>query len=194
MEKDKQRHLKEREPKIAQHIYSRSLLTRKIAIDFNYVGSDLNELLQEYIHDHFEGKCVVEGLIKTGSTKLINYSCGVVEGGNTVIFETMFECEICYPIAGMLIQCTVVDITKAGIRGECAVNGVSPIVVFVAKDHHYNNHMFNSIQIGDSIQIRVIGKRFELNDKYIAVISELVVSKEKEKEKEKEKKARIMIS
>ena len=53
---------------------------------------------------------------------------------------------------------------------------------------------FATIQEGDKFIARVIGQRFELNDKYVSIIAELVDSnKEKEKEKEKEKKPRLVI-
>ena len=60
----------------------------------------------------------------------------------------------------------------------------SPVIVFIAKDHHYNIQKFNEIQVGDIINVRVIGQRFELNDKYVSVIGELVKEKEYQKPKQ----------
>jgi hypothetical protein len=77
----------------------------------------------------------------------------------------------------MLIQCVAKNITKAGIRAESANEVPSPVVVFIAKDHHYNNDYFADVKEGDRITVRVIGQRFELNDKYISIIGELVKPK-----------------
>ena len=77
----------------------------------------------------------------------------------------------------MNIQCVAKNVTKAGIRAESAYDVPSPIVVFVAKDHHFNVPHFAEIQEGDKINIRVIGQRFELNDKYISIIGELIKEK-----------------
>jgi hypothetical protein len=74
----------------------------------------------------------------------------------------------------MLISCVAKNITKAGIRGESSTETPSPIVVFVAKDHNYDNPLFADIKEGDEFTTRVIGQRFELNDKYISIIGELV--------------------
>ena len=74
----------------------------------------------------------------------------------------------------MLIQCVAKDITKAGIKAESANEFPSPVIVFVAKDHHYSMNQFAEIKEGDKFNIRVIGQRFELNDKYISVIGKLV--------------------
>lgn len=192
MDKKKEYHSK-KEPVKIQTIYSRSLLTRKVTLSFNVIGKNLNELFQEYIRDNFEGKCLVEGFIKRGSSKIINYSSGVIESGKNVVFEIVFECDICFPVAGMLIQCTIVNVVKAGIRAESVDDHPSPIIVFISKDHHYNNKQFNdnSIQIGEIITVRVIGQRFELNDKYISIIGELV--QPQQQQQQIQKKPRITI-
>ena len=161
-----------------QSIYSRCLLTRKIVLPITIIGKNLNEVIEEFIQNNFEGKCVVEGYVKPNSSKIIRYSSGVIERGNNVVFEIVFECDVCFPVEGMLISCTVKNVVKAGIRAESANDVPSPIVVFVAKDHHFNNQQFNDTQVGDIITVRVIGQRFELNDKYVSIIGELVKEKE----------------
>jgi hypothetical protein len=80
----------------------------------------------------------------------------------------------------MLINCTAKNITKAGIKAESSSDVPSPIIVFVARDHHYNMEYFTTIKEGDKINIRVLGQRFELNDKFISVIGELIKPKERE--------------
>lgn len=176
-----------KEQKIIQQIYSRSLLTRSVTLEYNCIGSNLTDTFQEYV-TQFEGKCSAEGFIKPNSTKIINYSSGVIQSGNKVVFEIMFECDICFPIAGMLLQCVVTSVVKAGISAESSSESPSPFIVFVAKDHHYSNAAFNAVQQGDVIQVRVIGQRLELNDKYISVIGEMVTPLDR-----KEKKQRISI-
>jgi len=86
-----------------QSIYSRSLLTRKIVLPINVIGKNLDEVIEQYIHNNFEGKCVVEGYVKPHSSKIITYSSGIIQGGNKVIFEVVFECDVCFPVEGMII-------------------------------------------------------------------------------------------
>ena len=177
-----------------QTVYSRCMLTRKIVLPISTIGKTLKENIEENIKATFEGKCVVEGYVKPHSTKIITYSSGVIQGGNKVTFEVVFECDVCFPVEGMIIPCVAKNITKAGIRAESANDVPSPIVVFLAKDHHFNSTQFAEVKEGDKINVRVIGQRFELNDKYISIIAELV----KEKEVpigafQKEKKPKIVI-
>lgn len=169
---------KKRKDNKLQSIYSRCLLTRKIVLPINVIGKNIDEVIEEYIRNHFEGKCVVEGYVKPNSCKIIRHSCGTIERGNNVIFEIVFECNVCYPVEGMLISCIAKNIVKAGIRAESSTEVPSPIVVFIAKDHNYSSQQFADVKEGDKINVRVIGQRFELNDKYVSIIGELVKEKE----------------
>ena len=160
-----------------QTMYSRCLLTKKITLPFNCIGKNLDTVIEEYLQNTYEGKCIVEGYVKPNSIKIIRYSSGMIDKGNNVVFTVVFECDVCFPVEGMLISCSVKNVVKAGIRAESSTDIPSPIVVFIAKEHHHNNQYFSNINIGDTITIRVIGQRFELNDKYISIIGELVKEK-----------------
>lgn len=191
--KPTQQKMKRRDTKL-QSIYSRCLITRNIVLPITAIGKNIRETIEENIKASFEGKCVVEGYIKKDSSKIVTYSSGLITKGNLISFEVVFECDICFPVEGMLISCVAKNITKAGIRAESANDVPSPIVVFVTKDHHYNLSYFSEVQEGDKINVRVIGQRFELNDKYISIIGELVKEKEPFVLKQKQvSKPRIVI-
>jgi len=174
--------IKKRKELKLSSIYHRGLLTKSVVLPFNVIGKNLDETLESYIHSNFEGKCVVEGYVRPNSTKIIKYSSGTIIRGINVKFEVVFECDLCYLVEGMIVQCVSKNIVKAGIRAESAVDVPSPIDVFIAKDHNYaqnaQTQYFSSIKEGDKINVRVIGQRFELNKNYISVIGELVREKE----------------
>jgi len=191
--KPAQQKIKRRDARL-QSIYSRCLITRNIILPITAVGKNIRETIEENIKASFEGKCIVEGYIKNNSSKIVTHSSGLIIKGNLISFEVVFECDICFPVEGMLVSCIAKNITKAGIRAESATDVPSPIVVFVTKDHHYNNAYFSEVQEGDKINVRVIGQRFELNDKYISIIGELVKEKESFVSKPKQpSKPRIVI-
>jgi DNA-directed RNA polymerase subunit E'/Rpb7 len=187
--------IKRKETKITS-IYSRCLITRNIVLPITAIGKNIKEVIEENIKSNFEGKCLVEGFIKPNSVKIITYSSGIIYRGSAVSFEVIFECEVCFPVEGMLVSCVAKNITKAGIRAESATDVPTPVVVFIAKDHHYNIAHFNDVKEGDKINVRVIGQRFELNDKYVSIIGELVkpsVEKEFGFPTESKKMPRIVI-
>jgi len=173
-------------------IYSRGIITRTIILPITSIGRNIKENIEKNISANYEGKCIVEGFIKPGSSKIISYSSGLIQRGINISFEVVFECEICFPVEGMLLHCIAKNITKAGIRAESADEIPSPIVVFIAKDHHYNVGYFSDIKEGDKFTASVIGQRFELNDKYISIIANLKKPKI-EKETKKYNKPKIVI-
>jgi len=155
-------------------IYSKGLLTKKVNVSIGRVGSNIKEMLEMKVSSLIEGKCITEGYIKEGSIKMITYSSGKIKSGNYIEFEVVFECEICLPVEGMLIDCKSKNITKAGIKADVDGEGKSPLIIFIARDHHYQKPYFSTIGENENIKIRVIGQRFELNDTYISILGELI--------------------
>ena len=156
-------------------IYSRSLITSSITLPITSIGKNIQETIEKTISNKFEGKCVVEGFIQPNSSKVITFSSGIVKGVY-IMFEDVFECQVCCPVEGMLIKCNVKNKTQAGIRALIDEEK-SPVVVYLSRDHHYNNKYFNTVKENDEIMIRVIGQRYELNDEHVSVIGEIIEPK-----------------
>jgi hypothetical protein len=170
--------------------YSKMLITRKLSVNYIHIGSNIKQTLEKILSKNIEGKCVVEGYIKSNSINILTYSSGLIVENN-VLFDIAFECDVCTPVEGMHINCISKNITKAGIRAETD-ESPSPMIIFIARDHHYTSKYFADIIPEQKIKVKIIGQRFELNDKYISVIAELIEPRE-EKIKKK-KKPRIVIN
>lgn len=155
-------------------VYIKSVLTQKVILSITEVGKNVKRNLEQKIVAKNEGKCIEQGFIRPNSVKIISYSAGVVNSEN-IDFKCVFECMICHPVEGMLIECFAKTITKAGIHAEVITdNDIVPITVFIARDHHSTNKYFSEIKENMQIAVKVIGSRFELNDPYICVIGQLV--------------------
>jgi DNA-directed RNA polymerase subunit E'/Rpb7 len=173
-------------------VYMNSLLSRKLQVSFNKIGKNIKEILEKSIKKEIEGKCTIEGFIKPNSTKLLTYSSGVLFE-NKVEFDVVFECLVCCPVEGMRIKCNVKNKTQAGIRALIDEEN-SPVVIYLSRDHHYNNKYFNTVKESDEITVRVIGQRYELNDNQVSVIGEIVEPKvDKFKVDKFKKKPRLVI-
>ena len=156
------------------HVYISSLLTQKIVLKYEDVNSELFNILEAKIKKLNEGKCIKEGYVKNNSVKLLTYSSGELFD-NKILFECVFECLITNPVESTVINCITKSITKVGVRAELIVDKeVSPYVIFIARDHHYNNDSFSQIKENDILQVRILGQRYELNDKFISIIAELI--------------------
>ena len=173
-------------------VYMNSLLSRKIHVPFKKVGKNIKELLQNKIKRDIEGKCTIEGFIKPDSTRVLTYSSGVLFE-DVIEFDVAFECLVCCPVEGMKIKCIVKNKTQAGIRAVINED-VSPVVIYITRDHHYNNKYFSTVEEGDEITAKVIGQRYELNDEQVSIIGEIVEPKsDKYKKKDNIEKAKINI-
>ena len=153
-------------------IFTKMLITEKVPLEFQYVNNLLTDNLYEYLKKKFEGKCCEQGYIKPETINIINYSSGIIRN-NLIIFDVAFECLVCYLVEGMEVDCIAKNITKAGIRAELDMDK-TPAIIFVARDHHYVNKMFNEVEEGNNITVKIIGQRFELNDVNVSAIAELV--------------------
>ena len=151
-------------------VYTPSRLHKKVTVSIQNVQKDMKETLQSILKK-IEGKCCEDGFVEPDSVQVEQYSAGTVRGSN-IVFNVIIKCNIAYPVSGQLYDAKVDNITKAGIK--CRLDrAVSPFVIFVARDHHYDHERFGNVKEGDIIVIKVIGQRFVLDDDYIAVIASL---------------------
>ncbi len=155
-------------------VYSRNMITIKFHLKMSEVGKDTKSNLERKIVTRTEGKCIPEGFVRPDSVSIVTYSSGVIKM-NLIEFQVVFQCLICNPTEGHEVECVTKSITKAGIHAEVVTdNKFIPMKIFVARDHNYANQQFGNIKENDTIKVRIIGKRFELNDPYIVAIASLV--------------------
>lgn len=162
---------KKRQSKKIIDIYSRTLVAKKISVEMKYIGSNIKELLEKKLKEAHEGKCISEGYVKKNTIKIITYSSGKICTSG-VLYEVSFECYVCFPVEGQLLNCVATNITKAGIKAT-SLESPSPFIVFISRDHQLSNKKFNTIGEKDHFVARIIGQRFELNDPYISIIAEI---------------------
>ena len=154
-------------------IFTPLITTENIILPFNAVGKNIQETILKILKRKFEGRCMKHGYVAINSIKIITISSGIIIK-DQIKHCVSFQCHVCFPVENMVIDCTVKNITKAGIRAEISKYEKSPMVIFVARDHNYNNDDFNNVEEGGIIKVKIIGQRFELNDEYISVIAEMI--------------------
>lgn len=157
---------------MSNNIYTSILTHDNIYIDNNNITRDLENTLLEMLKYKVEGKCSIEGYIKPNSIKIKQISEGNLYA-NFVEFMVTYTCLAAYPVESQKISCKVKSITKVGIRAEID-DDISPFIIFLARDHHYNVPEFGNLKEDDIINIRVLGQRFEINDVNICIIAEYI--------------------
>jgi hypothetical protein len=169
-------------------VYNKCQITKKILLPISAIGQNLLSTIENTISEMVCGKCIVDGYVKPGSVQIISYTSGTLKHSK-VLFDVVFNCDVCFPVSGMKLRCIIKNITKAGIRAESAEDdgNPSPFILFVARDHSFTSETFNSMKVGQEFVAKVIDKRFELNDEYVSIIAEIDKSYEREKERERAK-------
>ena len=139
--------------------------------------SNILALLHTTLVSCIEGRCISEGFIKPETVRIVDFKCGKIVAKN-VQFNLVIECYVCNPLPNATINCIANNITQAGIRAISNDNYL-PVVIYISRDYSMltQNTYYNTIKEGDKIAVRVIGKRFEMNDKFIQIIGELVSPK-----------------
>lgn len=171
-------------------VFVKNMISMKIHLKMSEVGSNTKQNLERKIVQRTEGKCIPEGYVDPDSVRLISYSSGVIKM-NVIEFQVVFDCLICNPVEGMIVSCVTRSITKAGIHADVVTKrGHLPMKIFVARDHNYSNSQFGSIKENMNIDVRIIGKRFELNDAYIVAIASLV---EKDRGQQQQSRQKIVL-
>ena len=161
-------------------LFMESLIEKRITLPIDQMDERLEDNLLRAICRSFTYKCIEEGYLHPGSIKIQTYSAGKIgtQGTNVVV---LFSCLVCNPPAGMVVKCTVSDVTKAGVHAMCSDSkdpGIQPVSIYILRDHEFNSTMFDTVKKGDVIEARILGNRFELGDKCINAVAEFVYRKE----------------
>jgi len=151
-------------------MFSRVTIEESILIPYQDCDSP-EKYFMSYAKDKLEGKCRNEGYLSIGSMSLESYSCGLLYA-DSVSFDVTFKADVCNPEIDTITECKIINNTKIGIRGIYREEN-NPIVFFVSREHNPSKN-FDDYFIGQTIQVKIIGTRFELNDLSISSISEII--------------------
>jgi DNA-directed RNA polymerase subunit E'/Rpb7 len=165
----------------ASNCYSECLTSKKVTIPFTEVSGhaakgSITQMIRTYISTQIENKCTVDGFVHPNTCKILSHSSGLLQGPN-VVFDVAYSCSVFLPCEGAILVCRVKSVTSAGILA--GINGasvVNPVIVYILREHHASDldKYFNSIRPDAVVRVKVIGHRFELNDKHVSVIGELI--------------------
>lgn len=148
--------------------FSRAVLNHKLYVLPTEIKHNINidSLLLEKLRFEVGNKCIKEGFVKKNNIEILKRSIGLVDCihfNARVCYHITYTAEICNPMDGTIIEGAVSQINKMG-----ALVVVEPISIVLPKQHHGDDlSIFKTLQIGDRVEIRIIGSNYELFDKTI---------------------------
>lgn len=146
-------------------------------MDLNHLKkTSIDELLITRAREQLEKKCSEHGYVLSGSVELISRSMGYFEAarftGDTVYYLKL-QGKVIYPVDEARLVGKVIRKNKMGLY----VNYKDAIRIQVPRDLHLGNMEYDSVEVGDLVQIEMKRSRFAINDPYI-LASGLFISKE----------------
>lgn len=85
-----------------------------------------------------------------------------------ITFDITIGAKVCNIPVNSVIKASVKKINKLGILAE-----LGPLMIIVPKEIHQDKEPFSKINIGDEIDLLVIGKTFHLNSNVISIYAKL---------------------
>jgi DNA-directed RNA polymerase subunit E'/Rpb7 len=167
--------------------FVRSLVRDAIIVKPDRLGSNIREVLLRALRTHFEGICSRHGYILPGSIELVRVSAGRCEGASLngdVRYEVQYQADVCNPGIGTVVSARVVNMNRVGIlahagvyrREDVTVASVPVLEIVISKTSAelQSEVDLESVQIGDVVNVEIMGKKLELNQREIKVLGRLV--------------------
>lgn len=157
-------------------IYNERLIEKKVSINFNELTKNVDELLLNKLKMLYENKCNESGFIQKDSIELIKRTNGYISQYtdlSNIQFNIIFKCMVCNPSPNLIVDCKIIEIIKPGLIAE-----LFPLSIIIPTQIHTNKKLFNSLNIGDYITVKIIDSKFKKNENEIQAVGSLVDDKE----------------
>jgi DNA-directed RNA polymerase subunit E'/Rpb7 len=141
----------------------------------------IETLVQDKLQARLEGRCSKHGYVVPGTLKLISRAMGILEKGRftgSFIFHVQAEGNVLNPPEGIVIEGEVIRKNKMGMY----VSYKDAIRVIIPRDLHIGDEAFESVEIGETVQVEIKKSRFQVNDPYILSVGMFRSSKGKKAE------------
>jgi DNA-directed RNA polymerase subunit E'/Rpb7 len=163
------------------------LLSEKIRLAPSELrGKRLRDVLHRKVAQKVEGLCTRHGYVQKGTSQLAKVAPGIVQFASldgAVVFQVTFRARVCNPVVGSVLKCRITNMNKFGLLAEVGFEDENRvrhyiIDVIVARNSASiaSEVDLDTVQIGDEVDIEVLGRKFELGDEKISVVGRIVAA------------------
>ena len=163
--------------------FTTTVLSDKVKIAPHMLNSNIDSLILKVLKSKLEGKCSKHGYVKTNSIQICEKNLGHIELATLhgyVVYMVKFNASVCNPTIGSVVTCNVKHLNNFGILCASGIyeNGdyVNILDIIIPK-HSISIQSFmdlSKIKIGTKVQVEIVGKKYELNNKNILVIGKII--------------------
>ena len=122
--------------------------------------------VRDKLQARLEGRCSRHGYVLPGTIKVLSRSMGSLEKGRftgSFIFHVQAEGTVLNPSDGTIIKGEVIRKNKMGMY----VSYQDAIRVIIPRDLHIGDEAFETVEIGETVEVEIKKSRFQVNDPYI---------------------------
>jgi DNA-directed RNA polymerase subunit E'/Rpb7 len=132
----------------------------------NIVKDPIDKILLKHLRGKIENKCSQHGFVVPKSLQILSRSAGQLENGRftgNIVFHCQLQARVYNPVNGTRIIGTILKRNKMGLY----VIYKDAIRVLIPRDLHLGNEDFETLQVGESIEIEIRKSRFQIQDPFI---------------------------
>jgi len=153
------------------------------------LDSKYQERIYEKLRSTYEGLCTKFGYIKPESIEIVKRSYGsfIKEHFNGFIkFEVVCRAEVCNPVQGSIVKAMIKNKNQLGILAESLMDAedkqipILDIIIPIKSAGIISQVNLETLAIGDTINVEVMGKKYQINDKKISIIGRVISPKKEE--------------
>jgi len=147
------------------------------------LSNNFDDIIKNKMNETLEGVCSRFGYIKPGSLQIVKRSAGLFgkqHFNGYIRFDLLCKGEACNPPQGLVVEAIVKNKNALGLLAESSmfINGTKiPVldIIIPKKSNGISSEIeLDEVQIGDTIYVMVMGKRYQLNDTNISIIGRAV--------------------
>jgi DNA-directed RNA polymerase subunit E'/Rpb7 len=151
--------------------------------EFRDAAGNMDEYLLEKMRKGLEGRCCIHGYVLPDSTQILSRSMGQAEHGHFT-GDFLYQCKVkvmcLLPYADQILEGRILKMNKLGAYALLLDEGTlhEAIRILLPHDLHLGNTIFDGLQAGQDIRIRLLRSRFQTNDAFIQAVGVMESLKE----------------
>lgn len=162
-------------------IFTECLLTDKVSLSAIMLNENFNDRILRVLKERYEAKCSCHGYIRRNSIKIFKIGAGhvqMVSLNGDVCFAVEFTADVCLPVVGCIVKATVKNMNRFGVLCDVTRDKDTIMEIIIAKNSSELKSELNldDLKIGDAVNVEIMGRKFEINDKKISIIGRVVVN------------------
>jgi DNA-directed RNA polymerase subunit E'/Rpb7 len=163
-----------------ESMYKTVFIEQRISVipsEIREASENMNEFLLSKIRDDLEGRCCIHGYVKPGSAQILAKSMGQAEhcrftGDFMFICKVKISCLLPNPDQEAVVR--IIKVNKIGVIALLVdENEVQEALrILIPRDLQVDNSVFDTLQEGADIRVKLLRSRFQTRDPFINVVAQ----------------------